>query len=195
MKLPSLAQMSRRERAMAITGMAVVGLVLIDRVILAPWWYHLHALERDIQTLEGEIRTQHTLLSRTGDVVGVLDEYGRYLRTAGNTETELASLIREVQALGAKSGVTLGAITPQETTLADPYQVFALEVQYEGRLQQAVHFLHLLEGSTMVFKIERATWEHEDKDVDQLQGTLRLTSAAMDPAAMPLVKPAEASAS
>lgn len=195
MKLPNFAQMPRRQRVLVFAALGIVGVVLMDRVLLAPWWHHVHQLEHDIAALENDIHTQRALLSRAGDVSGLLEAHSRYVRTAGNAETEIADLIREVQSLGAKSGITLAPITPRETTSASPYLIFALELQYEGRLQQAVHFLHLLESSPMVFKIERATWDHEDKDVDRLQGTLRLTSAAMDPALVPLVKPESAGAS
>lgn len=189
MKLPALAQMTRRQRWLAFAAMAVVGVVLMDRVLLAPWWHHLRRLEQDITTLESDIRTQQALLSRAGDVAGLLTAHAGAVRMAGNAETEIAGLIREIQSLAAKSGVTVGAITPRDTVPENPYLTFALEVQYNGRLQQAVHFLHLLEGSPLVFKIERATWDHKDKDVDRLEGTLRLSSSAMDPALMPLIKP------
>jgi len=49
-------------------------------------------------------------------------------------------------------------------------------VQYRGSLEQAVHFLYLLQSSRLLFSIERAALDKSNEDPATLRGSVRLTS-------------------
>ena len=86
----------------------------------------------------------------------------------------MAALLREIESLGKDSGVSLSEVKPLFGTPDEANYEHALEIRYEGTLQQWVRFIHLLETSKSLFEIERATLALKEEGSDQLEGSLRL---------------------
>ncbi|MBI4340943.1 MAG: hypothetical protein HY598_01530 [Candidatus Omnitrophica bacterium] len=181
MKKPALAlpKLAARERMFAAIGVLMVALVVLDRLLVAPWWRHTQQVAQDIRELRHELATHERLLSRQTDVGAKIDAYRDYLRIARSPEVEMGELIRELELLAAQSGVTLGTVSPLPTTQNAPYQEHAVDVQYQGTLEQAVRFLYLIESSKKLFEVQRATMSLEKRGQERLQGSLRLTSVAI----------------
>jgi len=178
--LPDVSKMSTRERLLAGAGVLIVCLVLLDRGVLAPWWRYTRRINEEISKLDREIAARGIFLSRQEEIRGKVEGFRGMLRLAQSAEVEMANLVREVEALGGKSGVVLGPINPQPVT--EPlgtYQEHALDVQYQGTLEQSVRFLHLIESSTALFRVDRAELELERRESGVLKGSVRITSTAM----------------
>lgn len=100
----------------------------------------------------------------------------------------MASLLREIETLGSRSGVALGAVKPLQSatdeeavegTVEMPVTAsFSIEVDYKGSLDEWVHFLYLLETSRSLFEIERATVSRMEEGSSQVEGSLRVTTKA-----------------
>jgi hypothetical protein len=88
----------------------------------------------------------------------------------------MASLLREVETLGSRSGVALGQVKPLEGTAEGATGTFAIDVTCKGSLPEWVHFVYLLQGSRSLFEIERATVERMEEGSNQMKGSMRLTS-------------------
>lgn len=189
MKLPvNVSALSRRERLMAIAGALVIAIVGMDRLVLGPWLRQMQATREDIRRLEHVIRSDRELLRRTPQILGQAEAYREYLQPAGQpAELDMASLLREVETLGSRSGVALGAVKPlqgageaQEAAEGEAPEAppLAIEVDYKGSLDEWVHFLYLLETSQALFDIERATVARIDEGSSQVEGSLRVTTQA-----------------
>jgi Tfp pilus assembly protein PilO len=178
--LPDLSKVSTRERLLAGAGVLIVCLVLLDRVVLTPWWRYTRRVNEEIRKLDREIAARGIFLSRQAEIQGKVEGFRSVIRLAQSPEVEMANLVREIDTLAVKSGVVLGPVAPQPVT--EPlgtYQEHALDVQYQGTLEQAVRFVHALEASTALFRVDRADLELEKRDSDILKGSMRLTSTAM----------------
>lgn len=195
MKLPvSLPALSRRERLLAIGSALVIVVVGMDRLVLGPWLRHIQTTRLDIQRLERLIRSDRELLRRKPQILGQAEAYREYLQPdlpAGQAggqpaELDMASLLREVETLGSRSGVALGAVKPlqvkaeeaAETAQGAPESLppLAIEVDCKGSLDEWVHFVYLLETSRSLFDIERATVARIEEGSSQVEGSLRLTT-------------------
>ncbi|MBI3324654.1 MAG: type 4a pilus biogenesis protein PilO [Candidatus Omnitrophica bacterium] len=178
MKLPSLpnfATMSRRERMLAAGSVLVLSSVLLDRGVLSPWLGHMAKVRREIQQLETDLRNYDALLARKSQIQAEAEAYREYL-SPPSRETDMAALLREVEALGKESGVTLGEMKPTEGASSELYQEYTIDVQYQGSLEQWVRFVYLLQTSTALFTIERgAVARTTDEGSGTLQGSLRLS--------------------
>lgn len=184
--LPNIAKMSSRERLLAGAGILIVCLVLLDRGVLTPWWRYTQRINEEISKLDREIAARGIFLNRQAEIRGKVEGFRAMLRLAQSPEVEMANLVREIEALGSKSGVMLGPINPQPVTEPQgTYQEHALDVQYQGTLEQAARFLYSLESSTALFRIDRAELELERRDSDVLKGSVRITSTAMKWAPVP----------
>ncbi len=180
LKIPTFNQLSPRERLLATGSALVVVIVLLDRLVLGPWWGHIHQIQRETARLEEAIRHDSRLIQRKPQILAQVEVYRDYMRTDESAKRDLATVLREIETLGTQSGVSLGEIKPlaqgsSETTA----QGYALDLQYRGSLQQAVHFLYLLETSKSLFQIDRATIELKERGRDLLDGSLRVTSKAI----------------
>ena len=191
MKLPvSLpTNLSRRERLLAIGSALVIVVVGMDRLVLGPWLRHIQTTRVEIQRLEKMIRSDRELLRRKPQILGQAETYREYLQPAGQpAELDMASLLREIETLGSRSGVALGAVKPiqseageaEEGALeaAEALPSLAIEVDYKGSMDGWVHFLYLLETSRSLFDIERAMVARIEEGSSQVEGSLRVSTKA-----------------
>ena len=174
--LPNFSAMSRRERMLVVGSCFVLSVVLMDRLVLGPWWQHISRVRQDIHRLEEAIRTDLQLLSRQPQVELESLAYRDYLRAPGVPEPNLAALLREIESLGTESGVSLGEVKPSEGTPNALYRQYDINVESRGTLEQCVHFLYLLQSSKLLFGLDRVTLEHSTEDPATLKASLQLTS-------------------
>jgi hypothetical protein len=189
MKLPSLpTNLSRRERLLAIGSALVIAVVGMDRLVLGPWLRHMQQTRGEIHRLEAMIRTDRELLRRKPQILGQAEVYREYLQTEGKTDMDMASMLREIETLGSRSGIALGAVKPlqneaaaegeESAPVAQALPSLAIEVDYKGSMDEWVHFLYLLETSRSLFDIERATVSRMEEGSSQVEGSLRVTTKA-----------------
>jgi hypothetical protein len=184
--VPNVATMSRRERVMISVSALVMCVVLLDRLVLGPWWRHTARVRKEIHRLEEDIRVYHQLLTRAPLINREVDAYAPYRRPDSEAPANLAALLREIESLGSQGGVSLGEVKPTEGATNPLYTEYAVDVEFRGSLEQAVHFLHLLQSSKLLFTLERATVERSRDEVGMLDASLRLqckVTGAATPAA------------
>lgn len=174
--VPSLSSLSRRERLLAMAGALILSVMALDRGVLGPWLRHARTIHQEIQRLEAMIRNDRELSRRKPKILEQAQTYQEYLSLTPSPEPDMASLLREIETLGSRSGVSLGRVKPLEETTEGLPQRFAIEVEYKGSLQEWVHFVYLLQTSRSLFEVERATVARMQEGSSQVQGSLRLTS-------------------
>ena len=185
--------MSRRERLLAASGVVAVCVVLMDQLVLGPWLRHTTKVGQEIHRLEEGIRTYHQLLTRAPQINAEVDLYKEFVRNEAEPEPDMAALLREVELLGGQSGVSLGEVKPLEGSSNALYREYAVDVQYRASMEQAVHFLYLLQSSKLLFSIQKAAVEKSNDDPSVLQGSIRLTSKVIHGrGASPAAEPATA---
>ena len=178
---PDFSTFSRRERLLSFGSLLILSLVLLDRVVLGPWGHHTHHVRQEIERLEVAIRRQQELLNREPKIRAEAEAYREHLRVNDEPIPDMAGVLREIEGLGAQSGVTLGEVKPLEGAAKDTYQEYAIDVQYRGSLEQWIHFVYLLQSSKSLFAIQRATIARKGEDPSQVEGTLRLSSKIIRP--------------
>lgn len=173
LQLPKVSEWSRLQRLLAFAGLLLWVVVLLDRVVLKPWGEHATRVHKDIARLEEALRRDQRLLDRKAYIFGEMAAYQAELSGSSAQATDMASLIREIETLGRDSGLVLKAVKPLERLGEEPPTV---DVEYQGTLQQWVHFVYLLQQSKSLLHIERATAGRQSEGSGMLQGSLRLTS-------------------
>ena len=191
LSVPNPSSWSRRERLIAAGSVFVLTLLVIDRLVLGPWLKHSVTIRQDIRKLEESIRTQRQLLSRWPVIQAEAAAYAEFLDPKSVGAVDMASLLREIESLGAESGVSLGEVKPLASSSNSLYDQLAIEVHCRGSMEQWVHFMYLLQTSKSLLEIERASVEKSNDDPSVVDGTTRLTSKLIrNQAAPPTEKPA-----
>lgn len=175
LSLPKLSQLSRRERLFAAVSMLVVMVLLLDRLVLGPWWNHTVRVRQEIQKLEKDLWRHQELLNRSPQILREVELYSEHLSYAEVGAVDMASLLREVEALGIESGIVLNEVKPLPTGGNQWSEAFAFEVSFAATLPEWVHFVHLIQSSKLLFEITRASVEMTDENSPILKGSLRAT--------------------
>ena len=181
MKLPALPKfsaLSTRERLLAAGVVFVVSVLLLDRVVLGPWWRHVHEVKQEIRRLQKSIRTYEQLLDRKPQLLAEVEAYSVYLRQLESGQADVASLLREIETIGKESGISLGEVKPV-TTGGESLQEYLFEIHFNGSLKQWIHFVYLLQTSKTLFQIDRAAISAQEGNPGTLDGSLRLVRKVM----------------
>ena len=172
--IPKFSEWTRSQRLLAFGGMLLWSVVMLDRFVLKPWGDHAAHVRKEIARLEEDMRRDRRLLDRKAEIFGDMQAYRGELAGAGAAATDMASLIREIEGLGRESGLQLGGVKPLEGT---PEQTaYTVDVEYQGTLQQWVHFIFLLEQSKSLLQIERATVGRQAEGSGLMGGSVRVSS-------------------
>lgn len=192
MKLPDFSKLSRKEKMLGLACSIIVGFMVMDRLVVVPWWQHVINLNKEVAGLEHTLNAQEKLLSRRSSIMGELDRYRLYLHPGKETDLQTAQLLKEIEELAKQSQVSLEEVKPQPSTDTEFYQSYAFEVHAVCPLSQWVRFIYLIETSNALFRIERARISVKEGKPDLLDGFLRLNAVAMRPMPPP-VPPSTAS--
>lgn len=179
MKIPALANLSARERLLAAGVVFAISVVLLDQVVLGPWWKHIQEVREDIRKLEATIRTYQRLADRKPQILAEVEAYSDYLNQAAGASTDVAALLREIEAIGRESGISLGEVKPLAATEDGLFRQRSFEIHYTGTLEQWTRFVHLLQSSKYLFQVERASLAAAEAGAERLDGSLRLTQRVM----------------
>lgn len=184
------SEMSRREKGLTVVGALVLSLLALDQLVLGPWWQGVLDTRKEIRVLEESLLTQKQLLSREDRVMAEMSAFQKLVRFAGSKEVELATLLREIESFGRRSGLALGEVKPLPTETDGPYQERAFQIEWEGSASQWVRFVYMLETSSSLYQVDQATVNIKDKTTGMLEGRMRLTSIAVQaPTDLEAVRP------
>ena len=178
-KLPDFSKFSGRERLLAAGVAFVFCVLMLDHVVLGPWWRHRNEVHQEIRRLESSLRVGRRLLERKPQIMEQMQAYGPYLAEAGGDQKDMAALLREIETMGRESGLSLSEVKPITSPTEGAPQGYAFDVNYTGSLQQWIHFVYLLQSSKTIFQIDRATLGLKEAGSELLSGSLRLTRRAM----------------
>ena len=156
MKLPSLSEMSARERLLAAGVVFAASIMLLDRVVIGPWLRHVNRVRSDILRLESSLRTYQRLIDRRDQITAEVKAYSEFLvenEDEGETK-DTATLIREIESYGKQSGISVSEVRPMPP---GPGGEAGFEVHYTGTFKQWVHFAYLVQNSKTFFQVDRST--------------------------------------
>lgn len=179
-RLPSLSSLRPRERLFAVGCGAILLVVMLDRLVIAPWTAHRRAVGQEIRQMEEALRHHHRLADRKVRVTAEQARYQRYLRPAVPDDLQVAALVKELQELAGGSGVKLIEIKPLGVQTDDALKRYTVEIRFDGLLEEWVEFVFRVETSPSLYEILRATLTVPEEHPDRVAGVLRVVSAVVN---------------
>ena len=181
LKLPKLPTLKPRERLFALGSSVVLVIVILDRLVLAPWSRHAAVVHAEIRKMEMSLAAHQHLLLRKGGVMADLQRQQRYLRDPIADDLEMAALLKEVEGLAAQSQVKVSEIKPLATETVESTKRYSLEVRFQCTLDGWAEFVYRIEQSPSLYGVARAGLSTKEEMPDVLDAYLRLTNATMVP--------------
>lgn len=179
MKLPALAQLKPRERLLAVGSVAVLLLVMLDRLVVSPWSRHGQTVRQEIARMEEALKNHHRLLERKDRVMRKLERYQRYLKPAVTDDLQMAALLKEVEEIATETNVHVIEIKPLTVEAGERVTRYALEARFECKLDAWTEFVYRVEASPSLFQVVRAGLSVREEKPDRLEGYLRVASVAV----------------
>lgn len=182
-KLPAMPELKPRERLIAAGCVAVLLILVLDRLVLSPWFRQVQNIKTDTRRLEQALQHHSRLLARRDHIQGQMDVYQRYLKQPLPDELQTAMLIKELESMAGESRIMYPEIKPLAPQ-TDPLSIhYPLDLVFECTLEQWVDFIIRIETSPSMYEIARAALATNPDAPDKLRGTLRVISTAMRPPA------------
>lgn len=188
-QLPDFKKLSKRERIAVAVGVCILFAVLSDRLVIGPWMSHRSKMVKEIKMLEQTAAGRKLLLSRMASITVDQELYKKYIHKGQSSEVELAAFLKEIENLAAQSQLSLQEVRPISTEGGEWYQEYGLEVHCLASLAEWTKFVYLVESSTSMLTIARATMGLEKEGAKTLKGSMRIKRLVLlDQPAKPIVE-------
>ncbi len=158
------AKLSKGERRILFITILLLGLVFTDRVIVMPITTTLSSLSQNVREQEASIRKSMNMLLHKESIMAESKEYMSYSVEAKNAEEEMVGLLREVESVAEKSGVSLIFVKPGTIKEEKETKKYYANLECEGPMEQVATFFHDIESSNQLIKIEKYQIQPKGKD-------------------------------
>ena len=155
---------SKSEKRILFVTFLVLGFLFVDRVIVLPITTSLSSLSNSIREQETTIKKSMNVLLHKDSIVSESKEYIAYSVEAKNPEEEMVGLLKEVESVAEKSGVSLIFVKPGTIKDENGIKKYYSNLECEAPMDQVATFFHQIESSTKLLKIEKYQIQPKSKD-------------------------------
>lgn len=157
-------KLSKGERKILFVTALVLGFAFVDRVIVMPITTSLSTLSSSIREQEAAVKKSMSVLLHKETILSESRDYMAYSVEAKNPEEEMVGLLREVEAVAEKSGVSLVFVKPGTVKDEKETKKYYASLECEAPMEQVATFFHGIESSTQLIKIEKYQIQPKGKE-------------------------------
>ncbi len=157
-------KLSKGEKRVLLVTFLFVGFAFTDRVIVMPILTTLSTLNQNVRDQETAIKKSMNVLLHKDSIIAESREYIAYSVEAKNAEEEMVGLLREVESVAEKSGVTLVFVKPGAIKEETDSKKYYTNLECEAPMELVATFFHDLESSDQLIKIEKYQIQPKSKD-------------------------------
>jgi Tfp pilus assembly protein PilO len=173
-------KIENRQRVLLIATLALMGLLLADRLVFTPLGRAWTARSERITDLRKQVADGTLLLQREHSL------QARWSQMSTNTLPNNPSLaeqqlLRAIDAWAQESRVSISGITPQWKSDQDNYLTLECRVDAAGNLDELSRFLYDAEKGPMAIKLESVELTTRDNAGQELAMGVRLSGLVLTP--------------
>lgn len=150
-----LNRLAKREKIILAVTLAVVGTLLLDRLVLHPLVGLFHSVNRELRDLETDIKKSVHLLSQKKYLQEEFKKYASYSVQAKSAEEEAVALLKTIEGLAEQAGVNLVYVKPAAAKTEERLKKYYANLEFEAQMEQLIKFFYEVENSTQLLKIEK----------------------------------------
>lgn len=171
--------LSKREKRYGIgAALALVGFLLF-RLVLAPELTRYAGLRERERELEAKfLQAQSNVMIRDA-VLKTRETYEREISAQGSEQEEQSFLLREIERLGRDLPLRIRGMRPLPSEAKGFYKRFAVSMEIEGSVEHTMQFVHLVENSTRLLRVEKLQLSADGKKRGQLCTRLLVSRPAI----------------
>ena len=167
---------AKRERLLIIGVAVVVGLFVLDRYIVTPFFNASTAQsERHAALLAEHDQTSNTIRQQ-----GAADRRWRKMDIATDAPSAQGAALRALQGFAQKSGLNLDSLKPMRQRDRDALRPLELLAGGTGTMEQVMHFCKLVEHAEIPLRIENFSLALREENGVLLRLDLRVSTLYFD---------------
>ncbi len=157
-------KLSISEKRVLLLTIILLGGTFIDRVVVLPLVTGMSSLSQSVKEQEAAIKKSLTVLEHKDGIVAESRDYEAYSLESKNPEEEMVGLLKEVESIAKKVGVSLIYVKPGTVKEEKNIKKYYSTLECEAPMEQVATFFHDIESSTKFLKIEKYQIQPRGKD-------------------------------
>ncbi len=176
-----LSRFSKRERSLTIATITIVATVVSYGFVVEPLISSWSRLNRRIGSMSLKLERNYKLLGRGEIIEERYKRYSRYVKPLSSEEEEVASMLKEIEAMARADSVHINNIRPHPARDRGFYEDFIFEVIADADISSLVKFIYDLQNSGNLLRVKKFTLSAVSKQKDQLKIIMLINKPAVKP--------------
>jgi Tfp pilus assembly protein PilO len=172
--------LKKNELLLLYTIGGLLAVLIMPRAIFGPFASKLSGLTRDVALGEARLKKSVSLAAGKEIINKEYEKYATYFSLQGLSDEEaVGNFLKEIERISRVTGLAILDMKPQKETKADKFsKQYQISIKAEGAMQQLVSFLHELQGSPVLFSVEKMTLVPKQEDSPQLSIALTIVGVS-----------------
>jgi Tfp pilus assembly protein PilO len=168
-------KLARKEKIGLGISLVFLAAAFLDRLIINPLRIRFYRLDQQIKISEKQLGGDLRNLKQKDLISEEYEKYLPYIKRSGSDEEEAARLLGEIEALARKSSVYLVDMKPRRPKETEVYKEYAVEIEAEGQMESLVSFMHQVNASSQLLRIETLRLTPAKAESDLLKASMLIT--------------------
>jgi len=118
-------------------------------------------LEREIPKSEKLLQKNLAIIRKGRQAKQAYEQHMSSLIQKRSDEEEMSAILSQVEFLANEIGMRIAEIKPKRVRTVDFYNRFSVSLAVEGKLEDIVHFLYILQNAPYYFNVDEIKFETE----------------------------------
>lgn len=168
-------KLAKREKILFYLSVSLIVIMALQRFVFKPLSDKLTTLDQETRAREVSLIKGLRVDRQRDEILKEYKSYEGYLKIKGSDEEVISQFLREIESLGRESAVSIIDIKPQSTSKRKHYKEYIIEVRLEAPMKDLIGFLHRLNNSGLLLKVEKLILTLKDENTDILKISMLLS--------------------
>lgn len=162
-------KLSDKEKKIFYVAVAVVLMMILDRIFLGPVFSRMKFLDEQIRQQQNIIQRDLRLLSYKDRILKDNKELKKYYGSESRTVEEIiADFLKKLEMMASQSQVNLIKVSPSDSKQKKGYIEYYANLECEGFLENIVNFMHAIDTSEDLLKIIKVSMSLKRASGDEI---------------------------
>jgi len=169
------SKLSKKEQIGMSFALAFLVIAGMDRLIVNPIRSRFQRVNQAITIGEKQLGHDLRNVHLKDQIEEEFEKYVQYVKRSGSDSEESKKFLGEIESLAQQSNVNLVDIKPQTPKIVDFYKEYSVEIEAEGNIADLVTFLHRINMSIQLLRVEKLRLNAKDSENKMLKSSMLIT--------------------
>ncbi|MBU2102273.1 MAG: GspMb/PilO family protein [Candidatus Omnitrophota bacterium] len=175
----SLSHLSTREKIVLYVTIAVVSVMVLDRLIVAPVVSRIRSLNKEITDAQHSVVLNSRIVAQKDRILVEGAKYVSFLSSDKTEEEETTALLKDLEAIATGASVYLSDMKPAAAKVEGPAIKYMVTLTCEGQMDQIIDFIYNVESSKKLLVIEKYEIIPKSKESSTAQASMTISKTVI----------------